>query len=151
MITQTRRSRKSELEHASYQLIKISGAKSKKLRVSLRKRHAKGYGALKAVGSKMDDPDCKMEGGRRCPAGEDDRHGGPPLPATTELAGASEIGPRGQGLTSRRHGDDAGAMATSAMPFARPERSPRGACHYRRRGELAGAHENGPSGLGSML
>jgi hypothetical protein len=37
---------------------------------------------------------------RRRPAGEDDWHGGPPFPVTTELTGASEIGPRGHGLTN---------------------------------------------------
>jgi hypothetical protein len=91
-----------------------------------------------------------VEEERRRPAREDDRHGGPPLPAVTELAGASEIGPRGHGLTNQRHGDDAGAMATLPVPFARLGRSPRGAYHWRWRGELTGTHEKGLTSLGSM-
>jgi hypothetical protein len=79
----------------------------------------------------MDDPDYKMDGGRQCLAGEDDWHSGPPLPAVIELANASKIGPRGHGLTNRRHGDDAGAMAASPVPFAQLERSLHDACHCR--------------------
>jgi hypothetical protein len=70
-----------------------------------------------------------MEEERQRPAREDDRHGGRPLPAATELTGASEIGPRGHGLTNQKQGDDAGVMATSPVPFSWPGRSPRGACH----------------------
>jgi hypothetical protein len=65
-----------------------------------------------------------MEEERRHPAREDVRHGGPPLPAATELAGASEIGPRDHSLTNRKHGDDAGAMATSPMPFFMARKKP---------------------------
>jgi hypothetical protein len=88
-----------------------------------------------------------MEEERRRPAGEDDRHGGPPLPAVTELIGASKIGPRGYGLTNRKHGDDAGAMTTSPVPFSQPGRNPRSACHCRREESLPARVKTGPTAL----
>jgi hypothetical protein len=47
-----------------------------------------------------------MEGERDEPAGEDDRRGGPPLPAARKLADTSENGTRAHGLAWESHGKE---------------------------------------------
>ena len=66
-----------------------------------------------------------------------------------KVAGTSEKGPTGHGLTNRGHGVDMGVMVITPRPFMRPRNGSRGDCHGRRREELSGVSGNGPRGHNS--
>jgi hypothetical protein len=125
-------------------LVEDGGCKIKETKGLFKKTPREGVGG--ALGRRIQDgrPGLEDGGGRGESARDDDGRGGPPLSAARELTGVSEIGPRGCGLTTQVHGDDAVAIAIASRPFARPGIDPCRDCHGRRREVLAGARGKRP-------
>jgi hypothetical protein len=80
--------------------------------------------------------------GRRArAAGVGGGDGGSAIGGGRELAGVAHSGATGHGLPNQRHRDDAEAMATSTMPFARSGKATNVMAAMAGGEELAGARE----------